>query len=279
MATNLYFLAASLKNYVVRPLNAFGLGGFVFDVEGESVVNLTAEITDHYLEDNSAVQDHIAVRPKKITLKGYVGELVYRPDGENIYDIQNVTRKLTIAADLLPTLTDAAAQAKEISEEGIEDISLDSINNVADYYAFAKNLSQPITAQEQAFLYFQALMNSKILMSVQTPFAFMPRMAIESVVAKQEEGTRFISDFTITLKEIRTAQSLTVAAEDSRYVVSDVEPEEFYQGRNRVQNQSEAVVGNIKGLEVGEGSPLAQSQAAIEKQKQRVKEFNERNGL
>jgi len=60
MAQNLSILggiSANLNNYVVRPLNAFGLGGFMFDIEGETSVNLTSQITDHFLEDTTNVQD------------------------------------------------------------------------------------------------------------------------------------------------------------------------------------------------------------------------------
>jgi len=67
--------------YVVAPITQFGLGGFVFDVEGATNIDLTADITDHYTEDNVAVQDHIALRPKRIRLDTYVGEVVYRDDG------------------------------------------------------------------------------------------------------------------------------------------------------------------------------------------------------
>ena len=62
-------LIDSLKQYVVTPLNAFGVGGFVFDSEGDTTVNLSADITDHYLEDNTSVQDHIAIKPKRVTPK------------------------------------------------------------------------------------------------------------------------------------------------------------------------------------------------------------------
>ena len=49
--------------------------GFLFNILGEEVVTLTADATDHYVEDNSAIQDHIALKPITITLHGYIGEV------------------------------------------------------------------------------------------------------------------------------------------------------------------------------------------------------------
>ncbi len=39
------------------------IGAFVFDYAGEVSSELHADITDHYTEDNTVVQDHIALNP------------------------------------------------------------------------------------------------------------------------------------------------------------------------------------------------------------------------
>lgn len=209
-------ITTNFDKFIVRPLNAFGLGGFIFDIEGDATVNLNTEITDHFTEDNVAIQDHIAVRPKKVTLRNYVGELVYRLDKDNNTPLQKVVRKLTILNDLLPDLSAAAAQAKAIYEDGIGSIGLDSItganiSKAADLWSTVKNLTPPVEKQAQAYMYFKALMEQKILVSVQTPFEFMANMAIESIIAYQAEESRYISDFTITLKQIRLAPTQVVA--------------------------------------------------------------------
>ena len=58
----------ALKKYVVMPRGEYGVDGFIFDIYGDETVNLTAEITDHTIEDNSQIQDHITLKPKKIRL-------------------------------------------------------------------------------------------------------------------------------------------------------------------------------------------------------------------
>ena len=100
MSDTLDALTAEFQNYVVAPLNAFGLGGFLFDAEGESTARLNAEITDHYTEDNRAVQDHIAIHPTRITLKGYVGEIVYTQPGQDQSFLQTAVQKLTTTCGL-----------------------------------------------------------------------------------------------------------------------------------------------------------------------------------
>lgn len=212
MSDNLDLLSADLQNYVVAPLNAFGLGGFVFDVEGESLAHLSADITDHYTEDNRAVQDHIAIRPKQITLKGYIGEVVYNAGTEDGSFIETAVQKLTVLSSFLPVLSAAATQAVAAIQSPLSsDISL---SNAANIYGLVKNLigsSGPEAKQQKAYNYFRALMNQGIIMSVQTPWEFMTSMAITSVVALQTERSIYESDFAITLKEIRIAKTLSGA--------------------------------------------------------------------
>lgn len=254
MATNLDILAQGVNKFVVTPLNAFGLGGFVFDIEGETSANLNAEITDHYLEDNSAVQDHIAIRPKKITLKSYVGELVYREDSSTDTIVQKVVQKLTTLIAYRPPLTAAAQQAIDIftnaklSDLSFGNITSKTVNRATDYWAFVKNLGQSTSRQQQAYMYFKALMEGKFLVSVQTPFEFMNNMAIESIVAIQGEDSKFISDFTITLKEIRTVAILSTQLNQNRYITRDATPEELNQARGANQLQRLSVNGKMDGL-------------------------------
>jgi hypothetical protein len=212
-------ITANFDKYIVRPLNAFGLGGFVFDVEGESTVTLTSEITDHFTEDN-AVQDHIAIRPKRVILRNYVGELVFRLDPDNDTPLQKVVQKLTILNGYLPELSDAASQAKSVYENGIGNLNFDiitgaNVSKAVDLWALVKNLTPPISRQEQAYMYFKALQEQKIIVSVQTPFEYMTNMAVESVISFQDDNSRFISDFSITLKEIRTAPTILVSYDQS----------------------------------------------------------------
>ncbi len=223
----------SLGKYIVSPLNAFGIGGFTFDVEGESTVNIQTEITDHYIEDNSAIQDHIAVKPKKITLKNYVGELVYRLDGDTNTPAQKLTQKLTVLNSYLPVLAAGAKQANNIFQaakkaqsvfsttKGLTDFVSNNFasaqSGTVNIWNLIKNVTPPTSRQQQAYMFFKALAEQKVLVSVQTPFEFMSNMAIESIVGIQGEESRYISNFAITLKEIRTVSTLDVPFDPAKY--------------------------------------------------------------
>jgi hypothetical protein len=73
-------LLSSVTNQaIVRPLgspNLTGVSGLVLDILEDEEVILDSDITDHYVEQNYAVQDHIALKPLRFTLRGLVGELV-----------------------------------------------------------------------------------------------------------------------------------------------------------------------------------------------------------
>ncbi|TDE17719.1 phage baseplate protein [Dyadobacter psychrotolerans] len=250
----------SFSKYIVRPINAFGLGGFVFDIANDTTVLLTNEITDHYTEDNSTIQDHIAVKPKRVTLSTFVGELVHRTDGNTDTVLQNVTQKLTILSDYLPKLSAGATQLKSVFEgkNKLDTLTGIGVNNIVDLWATVKNLTPPTQRQQQAYMYFKALAEQKIIVSLQTPFEYMANMAIESVTAVQSGDSEWISEFTITLKEIRYAKTKTVAFDRSKYrsksgALNGTTPVGATSGavgpqnRNGVQNAPVTNKGNVTG--------------------------------
>lgn len=261
MADNLDLFVSSFNQYLVAPANVFGLGGFVFDIEGETQTNLSTEITDHYLEDNTAIQDHIAVRPKKITLKSYVGELVFRQDPSSGGFIQKAAQKLTSLSSYAPQLSQAASQIKSgIDARNISNLSNLTLNDTVNYWNLIKNLSQSGSRQQQAYMYFKSLMENKIIVSVQTPFEFVSGMAVESIIAIQTENTKFMSDFSIVLKQIRTVSELSVTGNapasnaasiskstaNSYITVSSISR----QARNATQSALPQSLGNMPGLNV-----------------------------
>lgn len=269
MADTLDDVIADLQSYVVAPLNAFGLGGFVFDVEGESQAHLAADITDHYTEENKALQDHIAIKPKKITLKGYVGELVYSAGGNGATILQQAVQKLTVISSFLPTLSAAATQLRQtIASPTNSDITLSSAADIFGLVQDAIGTFGDNANQAKGYAYFKALMNQGILMGVQTPWEFMTNMAIETITAIQPENTKYFSDFAVTLKQIRIAQTISTAYTNlspQNQVATDVNQElsgaQQYQGVAAVQAPNPVPIGNVPGVSLPSSSlPGWQSQ-------------------
>lgn len=217
MANTLDGLITGLQSYIVAPLNAFGMGGLVFDVPGEARAQLANEITDHYAEDNQALNDQIAIKPKRITLKGYVGELVYTAETTSTDILQTVTQKLTSLSAYLPGLSASVQQAQQLlANPESSDITLISaagqLPGAANIYGIVKNFlgsTGSTSRQQAAYNYFDACRIGKILMGIQTPWEFLTNMAVESIDAIQDEETQYITDFAVTFKQMRIAQTKT----------------------------------------------------------------------
>lgn len=63
---------------IVRPNNPpAGIAGFLFDIPEDDEIQLRSDVTDHFLEDNTAVADQIALKPEEITLRGLVAEIAF----------------------------------------------------------------------------------------------------------------------------------------------------------------------------------------------------------
>ena len=270
---NITDLTQDIQSYIVAPMAAFGLGGFVFDIEGESIAQLTADITDHYTEDNLAVQDHIARKPKSITLKGYQGEVTYSPAGNSVAPIiESVAQKLTTISSFLPQISTATAQLQTAYESGsgLSGLQNLSLSSATDIYSLVKNaigaFASDTPRQQQAYIYFKSLWETGTLMGIQTPWEFLPNMAIESITAIQAEGSRYVSDFSVKYKQMRFAQTVNTSYVNStpqQQVASDVlnEQSPSLQGAAAIQAPDPTSIGNVPGAVLPDSSlPGAQSQ-------------------
>jgi hypothetical protein len=211
MTFSLDTISADMQAFVVAPIAAFGLAGFLFDIDAETQVQLQADITDHYTEDNRALQDHIAIKPKRVTLRGYVGEVVYSTQSNNAF-VPKMAQKLTAFTSYIPALSSAATQIKEVLTTGALPSFDTAIKDTSNIYALTKNLlnaNGKTTKQTNAYNYFRALMQQGVLTSIQTPWEYMTNMAIESIMVVQGEDSVSVSEFEIRYKEIRIAKVKT----------------------------------------------------------------------
>jgi hypothetical protein len=205
----------SVNKYVVSPANAVGLFGFIFDIDGESEHRLNSDITDHYTEKNEAYQDQIALHPEEIFLKNYVGELKHT-DGNNVLrGVTKVAQKLTTITSYAGQAAAAAGQLKGILK-GTTNFN-ESLSNVTDLWSLIKTINPFASAQQQAFSYFKALWEQRVFVSITTPYGFMKNFAIKNIIAIQGEDTTMISAFSITLKKMRIASTLTTAFDKSKF--------------------------------------------------------------
>lgn len=219
-------ILASAKNTVgITPMNAdpqvsalslaqsttsiFNPQSFLFHYNGEESVVLESDITDHYVESNKAIQDHIAKKPITYSVTGYIGELndvlpsVLAP-------LKLAAETLILLAPYTPELTITAIEAYNTAFQAYQ-IARNAINvGIAAYGLISGRGTQ--NKQQSAFTQLEAYYNNNTLFKVQTPWRIYQNMAIKSMKAVQSAETNTISDFEITFKQMQFAATYQQAA-------------------------------------------------------------------
>lgn len=223
-----------------QPLNPPGPDGtpskapqppaLLFNYEGENTARLSSDITDHYAEDNVAIQNQIALRPERITVQGFIGELNDVPPSPLNY-LQQAASKLTTVGAYVPVLSETALIAYNeaffayqigaaavrsavstwdtITGQGGENVIGAGGLGAGAFNSQTGAITGNQTMQQVAFQQFYAYWRSRTLFKVQTPWAVFQNMAIEELVAIQDDKTRMITDFRLVFKMIRTAVEAT----------------------------------------------------------------------
>jgi len=252
----------------VKPKGLAGIGGFVFDYEAETTLTMQAEITDHFAENGSVLNDHRVVKPMKITLRGFVGEIVYQRTAGIAGLLSLLQSKLTTVPAYLGKYTPQAlgkvqgvlTQAQTISDK--IDQYADRTKNIVGMF---QKSAPGATKQEQAFNTLKAMFlagtvftvvkspspwaiqNQQLYgippskprspkISVVSPWAMLDDMMLETVTFTQDETNKFETDISITLKQVRFANVQT----------TQIDPNSCA-GRAGQQNAPAADNGNANG--------------------------------
>lgn len=195
-----------VNGFIVSPNGAPpGVSGFLFTIIDVEEMFVDSEVTDHYVEQNYAIQDHVALKPITFTLKGFQGELV---------DIAGVPFNPILNTILaLAPLTQANPAFNIQDSQVYSAIALQSaqaqnvINQVPSLFSLITSLSTIQTMQQQAFNFFLSARNNRQLMTIQTPYGLLNNYIIENFRARQPGDSRFMSDFTVTFKQIQVVST------------------------------------------------------------------------
>ena len=196
---------------------------FLFNYEGEQSVQLESDITDHYIQDNTALQDQIAIRPPIINTHGFIGELTdISPPA--LAPIKTLADKLTLVSAYTPALSvsaqiayNTAFQLYQVAQNAINAAvsSWSSINGTPSESVISGNADFPIALapnqnkQQQAFQILYGYWQARTLFTVQTPWAVFQNMAIKSMRPIQDAETAYITSFEMSFKQMRFAQTAT----------------------------------------------------------------------
>lgn len=191
---------------------------FIFDYEGENVLQLESDITDHYSDENLPLEDQIALKPVIYTVQGFVGELndiapsFLKPikfAADKLTTIGAYVPQLSVTANLAyaeafflyqvgrnVANTAVAAWASLTGTGGLSVIGEDGIE-----------LSSNQSKQQVALQQFYGYWAERRLFTIQTPWAVLQDMAILKVRAVQDAATDVVTDFAIDFKMIRKAST------------------------------------------------------------------------
>lgn len=217
-----------------------------FDIITEHSISVQNQITDNYLENNTAIQDHIAHSPVVISLRGLSGEAVYIPstntdpatnkDGliKKAYNyaggymsaktgISNVPEKLAVIPALLPPVDNITQLAKN----AVTYVEA-SYNR---YKKIIKNFINPLERRNRLKIVYRdlkALRDSNASLIVKTPYETFGDMYIQSVAFRQG-NENYVTDIELTLKQLQFTEVQVTGADKevlAKYNATARAPEE-----------------------------------------------------
>lgn len=197
----------------------------LFNYEGEQSVTLTSDVTDHYVENNSAIQDQVTLKPEIYKVQGFIGELNDIAPAA-IALIKTAAEKLTAIGAYSPEISTTAALAYAKAFQAYQTASTivnsavgtwSSINGggnagdqgVINGSGIQTGDQKTQTEQQIYFQQFYGYWRNRTLFTIQTPWAVFQDMVIMTLEAVQDAETRMISDFAVTFKLMRFASTLT----------------------------------------------------------------------
>lgn len=235
--------------------------GHWFSTIVEDTLNLQSQITDNYIENNTAIQDHIAISPLTVTLRGYVGEVEFRPPvsfsnflvtgkydeyaSTDKYD-PVIAEKLSPLAALLPPVDNVTQMAKNAAQY-VET----SFNRYKRIYKQLNSLGKKgqkqatESVQQYTAQRLKEMWENRTLVEVISPYGFYENMAIQSISFIQGNTTTQ-SELSVTLKQINYATTRTTKPNDKVMAIY-----------NACQRTEEANHGKAQGVEVNRDSVLS----------------------
>lgn len=179
---------------------------FLFDYEGEQTVTLESDITDHYIEDNTSIQDQIALKPEMITTHGFIGELNDIPPNTAFQIAKIVAEKLTVISAYTPALSAAALLAYNEAFYAYQ-IASNALAAAQSLGNLLSGTAQNQTKQAKAFQKFYGYWANRTLFQVITPWGSFANMAIKTLRAVQDPDTKVITNFEVTFKKMKFAST------------------------------------------------------------------------
>lgn len=196
------------------------IGGWEFDYISDERVDVNSEITDHFTEENIYVQDHVAMKPIKLTMHGFVGDLAVTRKGL-IATLSRLTGQVSSALAVVQPYVGkyskgtASTMGKAVTET---QSALNKIGKVMDMVSTISKLAPGIfpTKCEKAYKELKGKRDAGFVFTVVTPFELFTDMLIETLSLTSPDNTRGWTDITVTMKQIRFTRTLEFGKNNAR---------------------------------------------------------------
>lgn len=209
---------------------------------GDTSLNLPVQITNNYVENNVAVQDHIAKPPITLTLSGLVGELVYKSTTFTLDKLKEQFKlkfgfepKLGPITALFPSvgnLTQLAINTTQYVESSVKRY----VNIYNQFSHWGQGSTVQITNQEKVYQELANLRDLNSFVNIITPWGTFEKYAITNIILRQSKDTNTTSDLEVSFQEWREIGTKMTKVDTSKY-----------EERCGVQNTVEANHGKAQG--------------------------------
>ena len=187
------------------------LSGFAFDFYTDDDFEIDIDATDHWAEDNSSIQDHAAIAPARATLSGFVGEYVIPNPNSGIGGaLRQLEQKMATVAAYAGKYTPGTAQAIVGKVSGAISTAQNYVNEVSQYAQQAQNILSMFkpagaTRQQNALAILLSAAVSRQTFTLMLPWCQIQNVMITNIKATQSGETTNKSEFSVSVKQIRTA--------------------------------------------------------------------------
>lgn len=208
---------------------------YYFDIATEHSISLQNQITDNWVENNTAIQDNIAQSPLIITLRGLSAykNLTYtteeaESDLERALieakirnDFADYTSKLTALSVLYPPVSNITQLAMNVQDyidasvnryKGIVDKFLNN-NSPIDVATGSKGSIEE-TRLKEIYRKLSTLRKLNTAFLVATPYGVHENMYIQSLLLRQGESN-YVTDIELTMKQINFSDVLVTKADEN----------------------------------------------------------------
>lgn len=192
----------------------YPLGRLKMDIIGEETLTADCDVTDHYVESNTAFQDQISLKPKIFTIQGEVGELVWYQKDQDEQGLGQVAQRLEGVISFLPIRSKSFNQMKAKAMKALQWVdtasnALSKLNTLTDGLSEGK--------QQSAFVHLCQYRDERQILTIKTPWGFLSGYVITNLKFTQPRDTKDKTYISITFKEFRATSVSTVPFDSAKY--------------------------------------------------------------